>query len=155
MSASPAVPSIETDRRRRRVLPPSSIVGLAVAALTVVAFGLVSYRSVEQSTLTADRLTRTQDVLERMQIVLSDLRDTETGQRGYLLTGRELYLEPYNAARAEFGKDFAGARSAARRRAAAADRLESSGSTRRQARRAAGDDRAAAHGKRARGAGRS
>ena len=36
-----------------------------------------------------------------MQAVLSTLKDAETGQRGYLLTGDEQYLAPYTAARSE------------------------------------------------------
>lgn len=35
--------------------------------------------------------------------VFDDLQDAETGQRGYLITGRTIYLEPYDAARADLG----------------------------------------------------
>jgi PAS domain S-box-containing protein len=41
---------------------------------------------------------RSHDVIKALDDVLSDLRDAETGQRGYLLTGEEAYLEPYNRA---------------------------------------------------------
>ena len=39
--------------------------------------------------------------------LLSTLKDAETGQRGYLLTGREAYLAPYEAAEARLAADFA------------------------------------------------
>src|SRR5690242_6515750 len=45
---------------------------------------------------------RGQHLLEaglRAQALLSRLRDAETGQRGYLLTGRESYLEPFRLVR--------------------------------------------------------
>jgi PAS domain S-box-containing protein len=37
-------------------------------------------------------------VLNAIQGVLSNLQDAETGQRGYLLTGEDSYLQPYEAA---------------------------------------------------------
>src|SRR5437588_5852579 len=39
-------------------------------------------------------------VLQQLEDFLSSLTDTETGQRGYLLTGEEPYLQPYTHARA-------------------------------------------------------
>jgi PAS domain S-box-containing protein len=39
--------------------------------------------------------------------LLSTLKDAETGQRGYLLTGDESYLAPYTLARAQISADFA------------------------------------------------
>ncbi|MGZ5084176.1 MAG: CHASE3 domain-containing protein, partial [Usitatibacter sp.] len=33
-----------------------------------------------------------------LEKVLSDAKDAETGQRGYLLTGNPRYLEPYDTA---------------------------------------------------------
>ena len=46
----------------------------------------------ERSTL------HTQVVLERIESLVSLVKDAETGQRGYLLTGDESYLSPYNDA---------------------------------------------------------
>ena len=43
-------------------------------------------------------LLRYHIVIGELQGVLSTLKDAETGQRGYLLTGRENYLQPYNEA---------------------------------------------------------
>ena len=40
----------------------------------------------------------TYQVSEQLAAVFSALEDAETGQRGYLLTGREAYLKPYNDA---------------------------------------------------------
>ena len=41
---------------------------------------------------------RAREVLARIESLLSELKDAETGQRGYVLTGRDDYLEPYNTA---------------------------------------------------------
>ena len=48
----------------------------------------------ENDTLVA----HTDEVLDALEGVLSTMKDSETGQRGYLITGEDRYLEPYNAA---------------------------------------------------------
>jgi PAS domain S-box-containing protein len=45
----------------------------------------------------------------QLQAALSTLKDAETGQRGYLLTGKDAYLEPYEAARAHLPRELAAA----------------------------------------------
>ena len=42
--------------------------------------------------------THTHIVIQELERLLSGIKDAETGQRGYLLTGEEKYLEPYDAA---------------------------------------------------------
>ena len=46
-----------------------------------------------------------------ISVVLQELTDMETGQRGYLLTKSSSYLQPYNAAKARISADFARLRS--------------------------------------------
>lgn len=41
---------------------------------------------------------RSQETMTALGDVLSGVQDAETGQRGYLLTGDESYLEPYRTA---------------------------------------------------------
>ena len=38
------------------------------------------------------------EVLTALGDVLSTMKDAETGQRGYMITGEDSYLEPYNSA---------------------------------------------------------
>jgi len=40
----------------------------------------------------------THEVLEKIESFLSEMKDAETGQRGYLLTGKDEYLGPYSTA---------------------------------------------------------
>jgi PAS domain S-box-containing protein len=72
---------------------------LAAAALLILAATiLLSYRDWREFR-EATALTRhTEQVLDSTETLLSNLKDAETGQRGYLLTGEKRYLEPYNAA---------------------------------------------------------
>ena len=84
--------------KTERLLKNASLViaigfGLVLAAL--FAIGVLAVRSEE-----ADRLvTHTVEVQQAAESLLSELRDAESGQRGYVLTGRNEYFEP--VARAE------------------------------------------------------
>jgi CHASE3 domain sensor protein len=42
------------------------------------------------------RAFHTHRVIEALKDSLSALQDVETGERGYLVNGKEIYLEPYN-----------------------------------------------------------
>jgi methyl-accepting chemotaxis protein len=69
---------------------------LALAALTVI--GWISYRSTTGLIETAGLVDHSHQVLENLDQLLSTLKDAETGQRGYIITGEDSYLDPYNAA---------------------------------------------------------
>ena len=77
-----------------------SIVGIAVgvASLVLVVAGAISYRAVEQLAQTGDAVSSAKELELSLERLLSTLRDAETGQRGYLLSGSEEYLAPYDAA---------------------------------------------------------
>lgn len=65
--------------------------------LVIVIVGLTSYQSTAKLTDTAQWVTHTHKVRTALSDLLSALQDTETGQRGYILTGEERYLDPYLA----------------------------------------------------------
>ena len=50
----------------------------------------------------------THQVLTELEATLSTLKDAESGQRGYLLTGEERYLEPYHSAIARINQQVVG-----------------------------------------------
>src|SRR5438477_6385548 len=70
--------------------------GLALAIL--VAIGLLSYWSTSQLIKTNLSVAHSYEVLTNLDTLLSLLKDAETGQRGYLLTGEDSYLQPYRDA---------------------------------------------------------
>ena len=72
--------------------------GFALALAFLVANGVISYRGTQGLVENGRRVARTHLVLRDLVEVLSGLKDAETGQRGFLLTGKEEYLEPYRAA---------------------------------------------------------
>jgi methyl-accepting chemotaxis protein len=75
--------------------------GFALSFVLLLAIGTVSYRSISKLTSTSQWVTHTHEVLEHIAAVVSLLKDAETGQRGYIITGDEAYLEPYHTGSAE------------------------------------------------------
>ncbi|MBL8508999.1 MAG: methyl-accepting chemotaxis protein [Chitinimonas sp.] len=69
--------------------------GYLLALLALVAIGLTAHRSLEGLLVAASWKDHTYAVLGQLDSVATLLKDAETGQRGYLLTGQERYLEPY------------------------------------------------------------
>ena len=65
--------------------------------------GVVAYRSGVTLADASARLVHTKDVELTLERTLSVMRDAETGQRGFLLTRRVDYLQPYEVALAELG----------------------------------------------------
>src|SRR5436190_2638567 len=80
---------------------------LKVTRIFLVAAGLlvasmIGVYVVGRSAIDANRrLVAQRGVIGQLEQYLSVLKDAETGQRGYLLTGDERYLEPYQKARQE------------------------------------------------------
>ncbi|TPG49315.1 PAS domain S-box protein [Roseomonas nepalensis] len=72
--------------------PLTAALLLLVLALAAVSFGLATFEAER------GRTTRINAAKDQTDVLLSDLRDAETGQRGFLLTGRESYLQPYDDA---------------------------------------------------------
>jgi methyl-accepting chemotaxis protein len=74
------------------------LVGYGLALVVVGGVGIVAYRSTNELVDSADWVTHTHKVKETLAEVLSSLKDAETGQRGFVLTGEERYLAPYQSA---------------------------------------------------------
>ncbi|MHB8057525.1 MAG: PAS domain S-box protein [Desulfuromonadaceae bacterium] len=77
----------------------TTIVLLASLALLLALIVGVSFRSFKQIETAAEARKHTFDVLRNADDLLSALKDAETIQRGYLLTGDTAFLQPYLAVR--------------------------------------------------------
>jgi CheY-like chemotaxis protein/CHASE3 domain sensor protein len=84
----------------------ATLAGFLAALIALVVIAFLSYRSLELRGGAAARGARTVEVIDQLDAVLATLRDAETGQRGYLLTGDEAYLEPYAGARAALEQEL-------------------------------------------------
>jgi CheY-like chemotaxis protein/signal transduction histidine kinase/CHASE3 domain sensor protein len=80
-------------------LPAGALVGFIVAILAVILIAFFSYQSLTSRSDAAERVTQTQEVMLLLESLKALIRDAETGQRGFLLTNEESYLQPYNSAR--------------------------------------------------------
>jgi CheY-like chemotaxis protein/CHASE3 domain sensor protein len=80
----------------------ASSVPLLIAFTGVLAFFIASttiaYINTRTLRRSASLVSHSHEVIAGLENVLSLLKDAETGQRGYLLTGNERYLDPYHAA---------------------------------------------------------
>jgi CheY-like chemotaxis protein/CHASE3 domain sensor protein len=75
-------------------LPPGPLLGFVVAVAAIAFIALLTARSLQTRSLAAGRVTHTLQVIGQLQDVLSLAKDAETGQRGFLLTAEDPYLEP-------------------------------------------------------------
>src|SRR5712671_989369 len=66
--------------------------GFALTCLAVV--GVVSYLSVVRLNQNAASVEHTHEVLGGLGLLLAAATDSETAERGYVITGDESYLEP-------------------------------------------------------------
>ncbi|MBL8548443.1 MAG: CHASE3 domain-containing protein [Hyphomonadaceae bacterium] len=101
MTQSPAGGESAQQRRYRRA---RLLLALAFALLLAAGLAniLVGLRAIESERMVA----HTYEVREAARQVLSDVKDAETGERGYVLTGVATYLEPYDSALASWRPNY-------------------------------------------------
>ena len=74
------------------------LAGYALALLVVGAVDIVAYRANSELVDSADWVTHSYKVKEILAETLASLTSAETGQRGFVLTGDDSYLQPYDDA---------------------------------------------------------
>src|SRR5262245_9535206 len=72
--------------------------GVVIVLVALVLNGLFSYRATRNLIEREQLVSHTDRVLAGLEATLSTLKDAETGERGYIISGDEAYLEPYQAA---------------------------------------------------------
>lgn len=80
--------------------------GFISILLVLLIVGAISYQSIVKLMTAAEWRAHTFQVLIKNDELLSSLKDAETGQRGYLLTGEDRYLDPYKAALSRIDNNF-------------------------------------------------
>lgn len=90
--------------QRRKIL---SLPIALIAALVLVAINELGHmRSLDA----VQQITHGQEIHGALNRLLQSMLDAETGQRGYLLTGNDRYLEPYDKALTNIERDLDGLR---------------------------------------------
>jgi signal transduction histidine kinase/CHASE3 domain sensor protein/CheY-like chemotaxis protein len=72
----------------------------------LIGLSVISYRSLNDLTQTADQVTNTHLVMTQLEEVLSDFKDVVGGYRGYVLTGKNSYLDIYYEGRRNVDLEF-------------------------------------------------
>src|SRR3989344_3660481 len=80
----------------RFAVPRGMLVGFVIAALATVLIALVNFRTAQVRSHAVEAMDETTVTMRHLNLFVSSLKDAETGQRGYLLTGDDTYLQPYN-----------------------------------------------------------
>lgn len=91
--SSPVLPA----KKHRVVGDLPVMLGLLAVVAFFVASGIVSYVNTHTLREDSQLVAHTHEVISAIGRLESLLKDAETGQRGYLLTGNESYLAPYTA----------------------------------------------------------
>jgi methyl-accepting chemotaxis protein len=82
-------------------------VGFGLAGLTLLIIAIVSYRTTYNLVENDGLVAHTYEVRAELTDLVSELKDAETGQRGFLITGIDSYLEPHQTALGALKATFA------------------------------------------------
>lgn len=81
-------------------------IGFTVILLLLAGIGTGLVFSLNHSMESAHWVAHTHIVMEKLEDLLSQLKDVETGQRGYTITQNKVFLEPYEASIQIITQDF-------------------------------------------------
>lgn len=71
-------------------------IGLGISLLLLIVSSTASYISIKNLIKSADLVVESNAIINDVDNVVSMLKDAETGQRGFLLTGNTVFLDPYD-----------------------------------------------------------
>ena len=75
--------------------------GFGLASAILILIGVVSYQQTTMFIETSNQVRKTEEKINKLEELLSLIKDAETGQRGYIITGNKAYLQPYKTALAK------------------------------------------------------
>ena len=84
--------------RQRSGLDPLVAFGLASAFIFFLISGVVEYRNLDTLRDNTQKAIHSHEVNAELDQMLSSVQDAETGQREFILSNDERYLEPYDGA---------------------------------------------------------
>lgn len=87
----------QLQKRSRRNL----LAGFGISLIILIVSSGISYFSIQQLLDSQKWVDHTIEVEKTLEGLISRMKDAETGQRGFLLTGEETFLDPYTGAKAE------------------------------------------------------
>lgn len=73
--------------------------GLGLSLFLLIISSVASYISISNLIKNTELVGHSYEIMSNLDNAISNLKDAETGQRGYLLTGNRVFLEPYYGAK--------------------------------------------------------
>lgn len=80
------------------------LLGLGLSLILLFISSLASYFSITNLISNSEMVRKSNATIKDLDNVLSLMKDAETGQRGYLLTGDQMFLEPYINAKSKIAE---------------------------------------------------
>ncbi len=80
--------------------------GLGLSLILLILSSLASYISIRNLINNSDLVAHSNEVISALDNSISYLKDAETGQRGYLLTGNKVFLQPYYGAKEKVHEQY-------------------------------------------------
>src|SRR6187402_1610035 len=81
-------------------------IGFGFSIFLVLFVGLFSYKSIKQLQENQAEMEYSQKLINTSDHILQLLVDAETGMRGFVATGKPVFLDPYNAALPRLNDDL-------------------------------------------------
>ena len=98
--------ALQERQRLKIAFNKTTILGFAIVLVSLGMISFNSYYSVLDISVATDQRGQTKQTLLAIDNVFTTIKDAETGQRGYLLTGKLKYLEPYSLAISRSAAEF-------------------------------------------------
>lgn len=83
---------------RKRFLSRAWLISCVLMLALLLINGFISYHAIKRLIINEDKVHQTLNTLNIIKDTFSAIQDADTGERGYLISGEEIYLKPYYAA---------------------------------------------------------
>lgn len=88
----------------KRTVGLGATVGFALAVIALVATGYLSYQNLRRISRNDGLVVHTHEVLDELRDLGATLSEAESRQRSYLISGEQIYLNPYRVAASATGR---------------------------------------------------
>jgi PAS domain S-box-containing protein len=85
-------------------------IAFIIISIVIISFSFILYKQYRRIQSINSYISFQYNVINKSNIILTDLLNMETGVRGYMLTGEPSYLKPYTQANAGLGRKLIGLR---------------------------------------------
>lgn len=81
--------------KRKPSIPVQLALGAVFSVSAIALIGYTSVQSIQDLRAASREVERTQDIITDLEILFSELKEAETGSRGFVITGSERYLDNF------------------------------------------------------------